>query len=1778
MINFAFFSSLNLRRFVRLALIGLLGALLLPLRSLAQGEELTAVVLINSSNTVDYNISSTTPGTYQMGPERYLVHLQVPYRLVDVSKTPAQDLSAVQLIIAGHARLNPGADWQAAITSAVRNGTGFVNLDSDPGIGLQAHIRSIFSATGATAGSDQTSIVIPAAVQVGGATPHFIAALQRHWAGDPSGDITYTYHGNGSVVIPSNATILTTTKGTVVAWLGSDPLILATTYGAGRSVSFSTYDYLHADRFGFVQGVDDLFWRSIVWAARKPFVLRGYPRVAAIQMDDNEIGVMSRIPDLWNPALTGSTASDGTGGPWKVQLNMQLSSLADSGGERAQMISAIQADFLHASPHGLNYGSGGDLYWNLTTPNTDAQWQTNVLSAMQWKTGQGGSDSFPTFSRSMVAHYWDISNNSGYEMWNTLGLRYITSPQAPGVYYFTAPKTPAQRIPLGPFRTYEQPPIYSGDTEETFPFFYADDLTVGSVAGKPAQTFFSFASQVGLSAGRFSRPDAIFPSTQNSYNLAQSLNQWEYYMWHFWSGMEPVQIYTHDGANLEFTTASDRQAFVTQLSQWFSTNHGQHVFMDNMGDYLRARSHSTLASATLNSSALTLNFTGGATDADGHLIATKSLVFYGDDEGVLLNIPGFSNGASYSFPNTQPASMQILPLALAFSALPGTSPSSQTLTVSNVGSGSFNWSVTSSDPWLTVSSPSGASNSSVTVQINSSSLAVGTYTSSLTFTASGALNSPQTIPVTLNLSAPALVPAPASLIFASAIGGPAPPSRSVAITNPSGTNLGWTVTSDSPWLTASTGTPGTPGSLLVSVVPGSLPLGVYTGRVTLQPTSGTAAAVNLPVTFQLSGVIATPSTANLSAWTVSPLGNAPGWTSSGGSIYYNGNGESQLYTGSNAWADYDVDINLTLSNVSDYPGGIRARVNPANGSGYALWMYPAERSLTLFKVINWSIGNGYTTLASAGNLTFDTQAHTLRLGVHGNQISASYDGTVVLSVADNTFATGVIALDPSNQPVAYNKVTVSSSSNQTNTFGASPTTLSFSAAPGAASTAAQSVSLSASPSTVGWNASSSVPWLTLSPASGSTTPASPSVSASAATLAVGTYTGTVTFTPSTGNPVQVSVTFTVATPAPALLVSPSNASLQAYVGQPPPTLNLAVANHSGAAFTWTAASNQPWLTLSPSSGSAAATIIASTSITSLTPGTYTANITVTAPGLPGSPVIVPVTLTVTNATLSDNFTNNASGWIISPSGLASNFSVANQTYSYNGGGNTQSCSGSPTYADYEFDFGMRLTTLNNYPGGVRARVNPSTGAGYGLWFYPADQVVKLLNFSSWSASSASVIAQAPVTLDTLTHSYRFVFNGSSISVYQDNVSLLSATDSAYSAGYVCFDPSYQPISFSQALVLSSALGAQLTPSATALNFSSPSSGATPPPQSFTFSSNTPVTFGVASSVPWLTATLSASTTPATITATINNSQLANGTYTGNLSIFSPGSANAPLVIPVSLSLSSATLALTPTSLHLFSPVGSSPPPASVVVQNLGTGSMPWTASSNATWLVPTPASAPGPGTLTLTPSTAGLPTGSQVANVTIVPSGAANGSMILPLTVHLGTTIFTDTFASGSSQWTPSPLNRAANWSVAGNAFLYNGGGHTQQYAGSQSWTDYIAATDITLSNLADYPGGLRGRVNLTSGAAYVAWLYPAEHVIKLFRATGWAIDSPGLTLLGQSPIIAMNTQTHTLRLGFSGTQITVFYDNQQIITASDATLPNGAIALDVSSQPISFSNVSVMQ
>jgi hypothetical protein len=178
---------------------------------------------------------------------------------------------------------------------------------------------------------------------------------------------------------------------------------------------------------------------------------------------------------------------------------------------------------------------------------------------------------------------------------------------------------------------------------------------------------------------------------------------------------------------------------------------------------------------------------------------------------------------------------------------------------------------------------------------------------------------------------------------------------------------------------------------------------------------------------------------------------------------------------------------------------------------------PANQTLSISNTgggtLSWTASDNaaWLTLSPAsgtGNGTVTLSAAT------GTLTAGSYSGVITLA------ATGVT---PVTVPVTF---TVAAAPN----ISLNPSSLSYAATQGAANPTNQTVSLTNTGGTLNWTVSDNVSWLTVSPASGSS---SNTLTASVNTsgLAAGTYTGTITVAASGATSQTVSVTLTVNAPA-----------------------------------------------------------------------------------------------------------------------------------------------------------------------------------------------------------------------------------------------------------------------------------------------------------------------------------------------------------------------------------------------------------------------------------------------------------------------------------------------------------------------------------------------------------------------------------------------------------------------------------------------------------------------
>jgi len=170
-----------------------------------------------------------------------------------------------------------------------------------------------------------------------------------------------------------------------------------------------------------------------------------------------------------------------------------------------------------------------------------------------------------------------------------------------------------------------------------------------------------------------------------------------------------------------------------------------------------------------------------------------------------------------------------------------------------------------------------------------------------------------------------------------------------------------------------------------------------------------------------------------------------------------------------------------------------------------------------------------------------------------------------------------------------------------------------------------------------WKASKNVPWLTLSPTSGSVTTEANvlTIGVNTASLTANTYTGMVKLTISgaTNAVRNIKVTLTVAPPAPTISKNPTELTfIGTEGGVNPAGQTLNITNAGKGTLNWTVSDDAAWLNLGTTSGTTTTEtdkISVSVNTAGLTTNTYTATVSVKDSAASNSPQQIPVTLIVT---------------------------------------------------------------------------------------------------------------------------------------------------------------------------------------------------------------------------------------------------------------------------------------------------------------------------------------------------------------------------------------------------------------------------------------------------------------------------------------------------------------------------------------------------------------------
>jgi hypothetical protein len=193
----------------------------------------------------------------------YLDHFGIPFDTFDLlDQRLPYSINSYNLIILSHANLSTpdsmrNRKFNSKLLKAMKKGTGIVSFDP---IFLQ-DLRT-----------DTSAIRYLKTLQFSDST-HYITALHNR---------SEKLRLFDSLSLP---TFKNTSNNILISGNGL-PFLWTMQTDKGRIVQWASQDWMETRVLGPLGGLDDCLWRSMVWAARKPFIIRGLPPIVTMRVDD----------------------------------------------------------------------------------------------------------------------------------------------------------------------------------------------------------------------------------------------------------------------------------------------------------------------------------------------------------------------------------------------------------------------------------------------------------------------------------------------------------------------------------------------------------------------------------------------------------------------------------------------------------------------------------------------------------------------------------------------------------------------------------------------------------------------------------------------------------------------------------------------------------------------------------------------------------------------------------------------------------------------------------------------------------------------------------------------------------------------------------------------------------------------------------------------------------------------------------------------------------------------------------------------------------------------------------------------------------------------------------------------------------------------------------------------------------------------------------------------------------------------------------------------------
>lgn len=553
-------------------------------------------------------------------------------------------------------------------------------------------------------------------------------------------------------------------------------------------------------------------------------------------------------------------------------------------------------------------------------------------------------------------------------------------------------------------------------------------------------------------------------------------------------------------------------------------------------------------------------------------------------------------------------------------------------------------------------------------------------------------------------------------------------------------------------------------------------------------------------------------------------------------------------------------------------------------------------------------------------------------------------------------------------------VTLNANSSGQTSLSATPNSLSFNFPTGSTVPASQTVTVSSNTASITSFTAAAImdnggTWLAAFPTSGNV-PGSFQVTVNPGAISgSGTFNGAIAINPPGTTGLSLPVLVTIAG-TPAINVTPVQLSFAFQIGQGgPASQNLTITSSTGANVSFTASAKtsscgSSWLVVTPTQGATPSTLSVQINPSGLSAGPCSGEIDISAPGASNPSTVVNVSLLAsTNPLLLVPTTGPTFNYQIGGAAPASqNVQITSSSTALN-----FTASAAPTGSAP--DFLIVSPPSGTTPEALNLAVNPGVVATLG----PGTYVENVTITSSGAGNSPQMF---PVILEVTSN----------------------------------------PV---------------LAASVPSLNFNFQVGQATPPSQTFTVSSTgAPLNYQVAALTTNCSGFLSA--TPANGSTLGNQNQVVVSVTTtglttsqvcnGNISLTVPGSTNPPLVIPVTMNVSTtALLDVSQSAITVAALAGAGPTQQTVSVTSTDPGNqLPFTAvaatnPSGLTWLAVTPNNGNTPNNLQITINPANLGVGTYTGTLTVSSSAPNVPAQTIYVTLTVVSSNVSFTPAAGAS-------------------------------------------------------------------------------------------------------------------------------------------------------------------